>query len=216
MIRETVSDILRTVVSTLQVPVIVVLLIMLVVTIATVGSFIMEYFSEHRQLTENIPELVEKINDADSGKIANLTESSGLLNRQKLALSRLLSAENMSQTGREAYAAQLLFDEEEHYRKNLRLPETLLRLGPMFGLLGTLIPLGPGLIALGKGNTQVLSESLLTAFDTTALGVMIAAVAFVIYQVRKGWYRRYAQGLESIMEAVLEKEEDAEREEKNA
>ena len=42
---------------------------MLVVTIATVGSFIMEYFSEHRQLTENIPELVEKINDADSGKI---------------------------------------------------------------------------------------------------------------------------------------------------
>lgn len=37
----------------------------------------------------------------------------------------------------------------------------------MLGLLGTLIPLGPGIIALGQGDTQTLSTSLLTAFDTT-------------------------------------------------
>ena len=32
------------------------------------------------------------------------------------------------------------------------------KLGPMFGLLGPLIPLGPGIVALGQGDTVTLSE----------------------------------------------------------
>ena len=79
------------------------------------------------------------------------------------------------------------------------------KLGPMFGLLGTRGPLGPGLMALGQGDTQALSQSLLTAFDTTAAGVVIAAIALVIAQMRKQWYRRYSQALESMMEVILDK-----------
>lgn len=51
------------------------------------------------------------------------------------------------------------------------------KLGPMFGLLGTLIPLGPGIVALGQGDTVTLSESMNVAFDTTIAGVISAAVA---------------------------------------
>lgn len=54
------------------------------------------------------------------------------------------------------------------------------KLGPMFGLLGTLIPLGPGIVALGQGDTVTLSESMNVAFDTTIAGVISAAVASVI------------------------------------
>ena len=106
---------------------------------------------------------------------------------------------------REIYASQLLFEEEEHYQKYLRWPQMISKLGPMFGLLGTLVPLGPGLMALGQGDTQALSQSLLTAFDTTAAGVVIAAIALVIAQMRKQWYRRYSQALESMMEVILDK-----------
>ena len=82
----------------------------------------------------------------------------------------------------------------------------------MFGLLGTLIPLGPGIIALGRGDTYTLSTSLLTAFDTTAAGLLAAAAAFVISAVRKRWYANYMSALEMAMECILEvtKEEQEE------
>ena len=74
----------------------------------------------------------------------------------------------------------------------------------MFGLLGTLIPLGPGLIALGQGDTKTLSESLLIAFDTTVAGLVSGAVAFVITAIRNRWYEKYMVGLETIMECILD------------
>jgi biopolymer transport protein ExbB/TolQ len=79
-----------------------------------------------------------------------------------------------------------------------------MKLGPMFGLLGTLIPLGPGIIALGRGDTYTLSSSLLTAFDTTIAGLIAAAVATVISTIRKRWYSRYVGLMEAVMECLLE------------
>ena len=58
----------------------------------------------------------------------------------------------------------------------------------MFGLMGTLIPLGPGLIALGQGDTKTLSDSLLIAFDTTIAGLVAGAIAYVVSGIRKSWY----------------------------
>jgi biopolymer transport protein ExbB/TolQ len=76
----------------------------------------------------------------------------------------------------------------------------------MFGLMGTLIPLGPGLIALAQGDTKTLSDSLLIAFDTTVAGLISAAISFVISGIRKGWYEQYMTGLETIMETILEEQ----------
>jgi biopolymer transport protein ExbB/TolQ len=78
----------------------------------------------------------------------------------------------------------------------------------MFGLMGTLIPLGPGIIALGQGDTQTLSNSLLTAFDTTVAGLASAAVASVVSMVRRSWYKDYMSMLETVAECVLETEKN--------
>jgi biopolymer transport protein ExbB/TolQ len=75
----------------------------------------------------------------------------------------------------------------------------------MFGLLGTLIPLGPGLIALGQGDTYTLSQSMLTAFDTTIAGLAAAAVSFVISTIRKRWYEDYMTSTEALAQCILEK-----------
>ena len=84
--------------------------------------------------------------------------------------------------------------------------ELLARLAPMLGLLGTLIPLGPGIIALGQGDTQTLSTSLLTAFDTTIAGLCAAAVCLVVTTLRKRWYGGYMADLETLMDCVREEE----------
>ena len=77
----------------------------------------------------------------------------------------------------------------------------------MFGLMGTLIPLAPGLIALGQGDTKTLSDSLLIAFDTTVAGLISAALSLFISSVRKSWYAGYSSSLEAVMDAVLDCEE---------
>lgn len=72
--------------------------------------------------------------------------------------------------------------------------------------MGTLIPLGPGIIALGRGDTLTLSNSLMIAFDTTIAGLACAAVAVLVSTIRKHWYNNYMSVLETLMECVLEVE----------
>lgn len=105
---------------------------------------------------------------------------------------------------RESLAIRLLDEEKQRCARLVRLSDLVAKLGPMFGLLGTLIPLGPGIIALGQGDTFTLSNSLLTAFDTTIAGLIAAAVAVVISTLRKSWYRNDTSVLETAMECVLE------------
>ena len=107
---------------------------------------------------------------------------------------------------REALARQIISDEESRYNKITKFTDIIARVAPMFVLMGTLIPLGPGLIALAQGDTKTLSESLLIAFDTTVAGLISAAVAYVISGIRKGWYEKYMVGLETIMETILEEQ----------
>ena len=205
MFSENVNNILRAIISNLQTPVVMILLVLMVATVIVAGTFVFEFFVEHRKLKADIPKLIETMNRAKANELTDLIDKNKLLPRQKKALHRLIEADEMDGDTREIYASQLLFEEEEHYQKYLRWPQMISKLGPMFGLLGTLVPLGPGLMALGQGDTQALSQSLLTAFDTTAAGVVISAIALVIAQMRKQWYRRYSQALESMMEVILDK-----------
>lgn len=120
------------------------------------------------------------------------------------ALTELLNHPALTADMRESLAIRLLDEEKQRCARLVRLSDLVAKLGPMFGLLGTLIPLGPGIIALGQGDTFTLSNSLLTAFDTTIAGLIAAAVAVVISTLRKSWYRNDTSVLETAMECVLE------------
>ncbi|MGB9792497.1 MAG: MotA/TolQ/ExbB proton channel family protein, partial [Thermacetogeniaceae bacterium] len=93
---------------------------------------------------------------------------------------------------------------ESYYARVTIVTDIVARLGPMFGLMATLIPLGPGLIALSQGDTRTLAESLLTAFDATVTGLAAAGVCYAISRLRKRWYEDYLTSLEALMDAILE------------
>jgi biopolymer transport protein ExbB/TolQ len=169
------------------------------------GTLIAEIFTERLQLKAKLPKLVDALR---SGKapINETIEKSGVLRRQKRTLLELTNHKDLNPAMREALAERLVYEEREHYDGIVKITDVISRIGPMFGLLGTLIPLGPGIIALGRGDTYTLSVSFLTAFDTTIAGLIAAAVAFVISAIRKKWYANYMSTLELVMECVLEKE----------
>ena len=77
---------------------------------------------------------------------------------------------------------------EDYAAKRLERSDLLARCGPILGLMGTLIPLGPGLNALGAGNIDILATALSVAFDTTVVGLLVGLVAFVVSRLRRRWY----------------------------
>lgn len=73
----------------------------------------------------------------------------------------------------------------------------LTRIAPMLGLMGTLIPLGPGLSALGEGNLSVLTTAMSVAFDTTVLGLLVGIIGFVSGRLRRRWYNETLTKMEN-------------------
>jgi len=107
------------------------------------------------------------------------------------------------QTERLAAKPLKLLQEYEFYTvKRLERTRILVRLGPMLGLMGTLIPLSPALIGLASGNTTQLAENLTTAFSVTVIGLLIGGIAFVISIVRDRMYSQDISDMEYLLELL--------------
>ena len=139
MFSESVNSILRAIIANLQTPVVIILLVLMAATVIVTGTFVFEFFVEHRKLRADVPKLIETMNTTKIRDLSDLIKQNELLPRQKKALNQLIREDKMDSENREIYAAQLLFEEEEHYQKYLRWPQMISKLGPMFGLLGTQI-----------------------------------------------------------------------------
>lgn len=201
---STVTQMLRAVAAGLKIPTIIILLLLIALTVVLLGTLVAEYFTERKQLKGSIPQLIDEMQGKNTEELGEVIRSSGLLQRQKDAVLEVVSRGSLPEDTRIALAKKLLLDEEKHYLGRVRVSDLIAKVAPMFGLMGTLIPLAPGLIALGQGDTKTLSDSLLIAFDTTVAGLISAAVSLLISSVRKSWYAGYSSSLEAVMEAVLD------------
>lgn len=76
------------------------------------------------------------------------------------------------------------------------------RLGPILGLAGTLIPLGPALVALSTGDVATLSAKLVVAFTTTVLGLLVGGACFAMHSVRRRWYMQDLNDIEFVFERL--------------
>lgn len=211
MFTETaLTDALRAIASALKVPVIIMLLLLVAVTIVLLGTLIAELFTERLHMRAKLPALLNEL-ERKERPIEEIIKDGGLLKRQEKALLTVCAQKELTPLKREALAAELIEAERAHYDLRVKISDLVMKLGPVFGLLGTLIPLGPGIIALGRGDTYTLSASLLTAFDTTIAGLIAAAIATILSAVRKRWYARYMGQLGAVTECLLEVMEDAEK-----
>ena len=82
-------------------------------------------------------------------------------------------------------------------RHRLERADLLSRIPPMLGLMATIIPLGPGLAALGQGNPTQLAQAVTTAFDATVLGLIAGIIGLVVGKLRRRWYEDVLDTLET-------------------
>lgn len=203
------TNILRTITSSLQEPVIILLLLLIAVSIFLIGSVAAEIIIEKRCFKVNgrtLPIMVDKIHKKPENILTTLKESK-LLRRHKVILYELTLHKELPNSERESLAVRLIEAEQARFDRRIKVTDLISKIGPMLGLMGTLIPLGPGIIALGQGDTMTLSNSLLVAFDTTVAGLACAFIAMIISMVRKIWYRNYMSVVEMLAECILEEEQ---------
>ncbi|MEA3282733.1 MAG: MotA/TolQ/ExbB proton channel family protein [Euryarchaeota archaeon] len=101
---------------------------------------------------------------------------------------------------------RLLQEYEAEAGKKLGNTRLLIRIGPMLGLMGTLIPLGPALLGLTAGNIEQLANNLVIAFTSTVVGLLIGAVALTVASVRQRWYSQDLDDMEYMAELSIAKE----------
>ena len=199
-----VNSIMRHIVNILDWPIKVTLIVLLIVSLIMLGGLIAEYF-QRRYITVKAASVIAALKKAAKDP-ETIVKNSKLLAKQKRLLLELTIHNDLSNEMKENFATSLLDNYFQNLEFTVKKSDLIVKLGPTFGLLGTLTPLGPGIIALAQGDTATLSLSLLAAFDTTVIGLVAASICTVISMIRRRWYSKDKTMLTLIMEAVLEQE----------
>lgn len=115
---------------------------------------------------------------------------------------RFFSALDPSRDFERTRLLKRLTDLESDIARALERTRVLVRLGPMLGLMGTLIPISPALIALAQGDVQTLSDNLVVAFSTTVVGLLIGGIAFLVSAVRDRVYTLDVSDIEYVLDSL--------------
>ena len=170
-----------------------------------IGSIATEVVTDRRRYRADMGDALEDVSDARWEDLPSIIRTCGLLRRQKELLLDLVYHGKLGPDERMAKARMLMADAEAHYSRIITRMELVAKISPMLGLMGTLIPLGPGITAMNEGDLATLSTSLNIAFDTTVVGLITAVVALVVVRFRRHWYEDYLVRMDALFTAILAK-----------
>lgn len=192
-----ISDILYWISTGLLVPVIVLLILLFLRSLLLIGNFFGQYLSIRR--TDAL--IRQELDNLASDNIKTLSER--LPSSAGSPLVKCLR--RMIECGRSrAHLERLLADYEISADKDLAVSKTLSKMGPMLGLMGTLIPMGPALVGLSTGDIGSMAYNMQVAFATTVVGLFAAAIGFITQQVKQRWYLQDLTNLEFVKEMLIQ------------
>lgn len=202
---ETLTSLIHILSESLLTPVIILLVVSIVIVILAFGGLINERISRKPIQSKDLEDLVRRVSFSNNvGQMKEEINNSDLFDYQKEILIRIADNYDIGPDARKALASELISANETRLIKKTNKTDILVRVGPSLGLLGTLIPLGPGLAALGTGDIATLAQSLTIAFDTTVTGLTVGALSYLISKYKKQWYESELIDVETVAEAELE------------
>lgn len=198
-LEDDLGDALARIASALRIPVLLAALLVLLASALELGRFAMELLRRglpggrtplaalaHRAEAEpqNARELARKAPSKPSEQAVIELAAAAAAGNDKVA------------------AEHALADYELAVQRRLDRTRIIVRAGPAIGLMGTLIPLAPGLAALGRGDLPQLASDLRTAFAATVIGLLAGTVAFALTLTRTRIYSEDLTALERAAAAM--------------
>ena len=193
-----ISDVLFWISTGMLVPVVVLLIFFFLRALLLLGGFFGQYLVKRKTGAE----IREQMNTLSLENIDSLGERLPK-NKQAVIVSYMKKLVEVRKS--QAQVNRVLDQYAQFVDKDLSLPNTLQKMGPMLGLMGTLIPMGPALVGLSTGDIASMAYNMQVAFATTVVGLFAAAIGFVTKQTKSRWYKEDMSNLE-FMADLLEDE----------
>ncbi len=192
------GDGLAEIATALEVPVFVAAVVALLLCALEVGRFAAEWWRRRfRARRYSLRELTQHA-------IADPEHARGFAYNAPGTLAAEALVELASAPGDRAKSSEhALAHYELRVQRRLDRTRLLVRAGPAIGLMGTLIPLAPGLAALSSGDVGTLAEHLRDAFGATVVGLLVGTVAFALTLARTRMYTEDLAALEQGAETLL-------------
>ncbi|MEA1943759.1 MAG: MotA/TolQ/ExbB proton channel family protein [Euryarchaeota archaeon] len=189
-------------------PVMIILIILIAGSLIELGGFLFEWRNRHRDLgrmEEGAMMARVMLKQSDTkGAFGMLGQncSNSFVHEFLYRVTALYRA-HPDRGMLEARLEKLLQDIDFEMTKKLERSRFVARVGPMFGLMGTLIPMGPALLGLSHGDIDALANNLIIAFGTTVVGLMAGAIGFMVATVRTRWYKHDMSDIEYLSEILF-------------
>lgn len=194
-----ISNILYWISTGLLVPVIVLLIFFFVRAIVLIGAFFGQYLHEKK----NVAPLYDRIRQLTPPDLAGFAAS---LPRKPDSVLAAYAGKIIAEAGNASRTDLLLSEYEILADRNIATSKVLTKLGPILGLMGTLIPMGPALVGLASGDIASMAYNMQVAFATTVVGLVISAIGFLTQQIKERWAVRNLTILEFLADIVKQSE----------
>ena len=195
---DTISEILFWVANSLLIPDIIALLLLFIRSLLLVGSFYNHFITKQKndKLLNNLIQNLsaEKVEDLKS--ILPQKDNSLYIKYLRKLLSREPS---------EAYSEYLISNFETEADKDLSISKILAKIGPVLGLIGTLIAMSPALVNLSSGDVSGMAYNMQIVFATTVIGLVVSMVGLITLQFKQRWYSQESNHLFYISQILIEK-----------
>ena len=188
-------DLLYWISTAMLIPVIVLLIILFVKSLLMLGGFYGLYINRLK-LNKSTKALLVRLRDKKAKGIDFSPHIQGE-SPFSVFLKKMFAVD-----WRRVHCEKFIADFEIISQKELESSKTLMRIGPMLGLMGTLIPMGPALVGLAAGDIATMAQNMQVAFSTTVIGIFIGAIGFLTQLIKQRWFVEELNDLQYIYELM--------------
>lgn len=107
----------------------------------------------------------------------------------------------------EAYADFMATQFEAEAAKDVNLARLLTKVGPVLGLIGTLISMSPALVGLSNGDISGMAYNMQVVFSATVVGLVISVIGLFTQQLKSRWYAKDLGRLDYVSRLYIERHE---------
>lgn len=197
---EEISKMLFWVSNSLLIPDIILLLLLFARSLLLIGNFYNQYMVKRK----NDKILNEKIKNLN---LSNINELKNLLPSKDNSLFIRYLRDLLTTPSNEAYSDFTISNFENEAEKDTSLSKILAKMGPILGLMGTLIAMSPALVGLSMGDISGMAYNMQIVFATTVVGLVISSVGLITLQFKQRWYAQDVNNLDYVSRILTEKEE---------
>ena len=194
---DTIPKILFWVANSLLIPDVIVLLALFGRSLLLVGSFYNQLITKFKN-DKTFEDVIKKLTPN------TIPELKKLLPEKNNSLYVKYMRDLLNHEPSVAYSDFLISNFENEAEKDISTSKLLAKIGPVLGLIGTLIAMSPALTGLSSGDISGMAYNMQVVFATTVVGLVVSLIGLVTLQFKQRWYAKETNNLDYIAQILTQ------------